>query len=169
MEMLDLQQKLKTFVDNRWLVFVCAIWVQSCAGIGYLFGSISPVIKSAMGYNQRQVAWLGVAKDLGDSIGLLAGHLCEILPIWGLMLIGVLQNFIGYGAVWLVVTQKLPSLPLWAVSFGFLGKIFCLVSEKKDGRSNLVRISSVCLLPVGGRETWYLVGPPKMRSLTLWW
>ncbi|KAJ0112178.1 hypothetical protein Patl1_01228 [Pistacia atlantica] len=113
--MLRLPEKLKTFANNRWLVFVCAMWVQSCAGVGYLFGSISPVIKSAMGYNQRQVALLGVAKDLGDSIGFVAGSLVEILPVWSLMLIGVVQNFVGYGLVWLIVTNKLPALPLWVL------------------------------------------------------
>jgi hypothetical protein len=97
-------------------VFVCAMWIQSCAGIGYLFGSISPVIKSAMGFNQRQVAILGVAKDLGDSIGFIAGSLCEVLPIWVILLIGVVQNFVGYGLVWLVVAGILPALPLWVVS-----------------------------------------------------
>ncbi|XP_031249053.1 protein NUCLEAR FUSION DEFECTIVE 4-like isoform X1 [Pistacia vera] len=113
--MLRLPEKLKTFANNRWLVFVCAMWVQSCAGVGYLFGSISPVIKSAMGYNQRQVALLGVAKDLGDSIGFVAGSLVEILPVWSLMLIGVVQNFVGYGLVWLIVTDRLPALPLWVL------------------------------------------------------
>ncbi|KAF5476540.1 hypothetical protein F2P56_003285 [Juglans regia] len=107
--------KFKAFINNRWLVFVCAMWVQSCAGIGYLFGSISPVIKSAMGYNQRQVAILGVAKDLGDSIGFVAGSLSEVLPIWVVLLIGVVQNFVGYGLVWLVVTGIVPSLPLWVL------------------------------------------------------
>lgn len=111
-----IHDKFKTFVNNRWLVFVCAMWVQSCAGIGYLFGSISPVIKSAMGFNQRQVAILGVAKDLGDSIGFIAGSLCEVLPIWVILLIGVVQNFVGYGLVWLVVAGILPALPLWVVS-----------------------------------------------------
>ncbi|XP_040987176.1 protein NUCLEAR FUSION DEFECTIVE 4-like isoform X1 [Juglans microcarpa x Juglans regia] len=107
--------KFKAFINNRWLVFVCAMWVQSCAGIGYLFGSISPVIKSAMGYNQRQVAILGVAKDLGDSIGFVAGSLSEVLPIWVILLIGVVQNFVGYGLVWLVVAGIVPSLPLWVL------------------------------------------------------
>lgn len=111
-----LYERFRAFVSNRWLVFVCAMWVQSCAGIGYLFGSISPVIKSAMGYNQRQVAMLGVAKDLGDSIGFVAGALCEVLPIWALLLIGAIQNFVGYGLVWLIIINKLPSLPLWVVS-----------------------------------------------------
>ncbi|PKA55251.1 hypothetical protein AXF42_Ash003888 [Apostasia shenzhenica] len=101
--------------NNRWLVFVGAMWMQSCAGIGYLFGSLSPVIKSSMGYNQRQIATLGVAKDLGDSVGFLAATLCEILPLWAALLVGALQNFVGYGWVWLIVTGRTPTLPLWAM------------------------------------------------------
>ncbi|CAL5440724.1 unnamed protein product [Camellia sinensis] len=111
----QLQERIRAFFNNRWLVFVASMWVQSCAGIGYLFGSISPVIKSAMGYNQRQVAILGVAKDLGDSIGFIAGILIEVLPIWAVFSIGVVQNFVGYGLVWLIVTHRLPTLPLWVM------------------------------------------------------
>ncbi|XP_068335969.1 protein NUCLEAR FUSION DEFECTIVE 4-like [Pyrus communis] len=109
------QEKLRSFFSNRWLVFVAAMWVQSCAGIGYLFGSISPVIKSSMDYNQRQISRLGVAKDLGDSVGFLAGSLCEVLPLWAALLVGALMNFVGYGWVWLVVTGRAPSLNLWAM------------------------------------------------------
>ncbi|XP_010913012.3 protein NUCLEAR FUSION DEFECTIVE 4-like isoform X1 [Elaeis guineensis] len=110
-----LQGRFGSFLNNRWLVFVAAMWVQSVAGIGYLFGSLSPVIKSSLGYNQRQIASLGVAKDLGDSVGFLAGSLCEILPLWAALLIGALQNLIGYGWVWLIVTGRAPALPLWAM------------------------------------------------------
>ncbi|KAL9256494.1 NUCLEAR FUSION DEFECTIVE 4-like protein [Drosera capensis] len=91
------------------------MWIQSCAGIGYSFGSISPVIKSELGYNQRQIPKLGVAKDLGDSVGFLTGSLCEILPLWAALLVGAFQNLIGYGVVWLVVTGRAPPLPLWAM------------------------------------------------------
>lgn len=73
------------------------------------------MIKSGMGYNQRQIAMLGVAKDLGDAIGFLAGILSEILPIWAVLFIGVIQNFVGYGLVWLIVAHKLPALPLWVL------------------------------------------------------
>lgn len=110
------KERFRSFINNRWLVFVAAMWMQSCAGIGYLFGSISPVIKSSLNYNQRQIARLGVAKDLGDSIGFLAGTLCEVLPIWAALLIGALQNLVGYGWVWLIVTGRVSVLPLWAVS-----------------------------------------------------
>ncbi|KAG0452599.1 hypothetical protein HPP92_025263 [Vanilla planifolia] len=113
--MVRIQSRLVSFFNNRWLVFVCAMWMQSCAGIGYVFGSLSPVIKSSMHYNQRQIATLGVAKDLGDSVGFLAGTLCEILPLWAALLIGALQNLVGYGWVWLIVTGRTPRLPLWAM------------------------------------------------------
>ncbi|KAG6659732.1 hypothetical protein I3843_03G052600 [Carya illinoinensis] len=109
------RERFGSFFTNRWLVFVAAMWLQSCAGIGYLFGSISPVIKGSLGYNQRQVARLGVAKDLGDSVGFLAGSLCEVLPLWAALLVGALQNLVGYGWVWLVVTGRAPTLPLWAM------------------------------------------------------
>ncbi|KAG2710615.1 hypothetical protein I3760_04G036000 [Carya illinoinensis] len=109
------RERLGSFFSNRWLVFVAAMWLQTFAGIGYLFGSISPVIKSSLGYNQRQVARLGVVKDLGDSVGFLAGSLCEVLPLWAALLLGALQNFVGYGWVWLVVTGRAPTLPLWAM------------------------------------------------------
>ena len=81
-----------------------------------MFGSISPVIKSSLNYNQKQVARLGVAKDLGDSVGFLAGSMSEFLPLWALLLVGAIQNLVGYGWVWLVVTGKAPILPLWVVS-----------------------------------------------------
>ncbi|XVF16186.1 hypothetical protein REPUB_Repub10bG0010100 [Reevesia pubescens] len=110
-----LKERFQAFVNNRWLVFVAAMWIQSCAGVGYIFGSISPVIKSSLNYNQRQLSKLGVAKDLGDSVGFLAGSLSEILPLWGALLVGALQNLVGYGWVWLIVTGRAPVLPLWAI------------------------------------------------------
>ncbi|KAL6325672.1 hypothetical protein AAG906_023517 [Vitis piasezkii] len=113
--MIRLPERFRAFFNNRWLVFVAAMWIQSCAGIGYLFGSLSPVMKSSLNYNQRQIAKLGVAKDIGDSIGFWIGSLCEILPLWAVLLVGALQNFIGYGWVWLIVTHRVPTLPLWAI------------------------------------------------------
>ncbi|KAI9083989.1 hypothetical protein K1719_033985 [Acacia pycnantha] len=108
-------ERFTSFYRNRWLVFVAAMWLQSWAGIGYLFGSISPVIKSSLNYNQRQLARLGVAKDLGDCVGFITGILCEILPSWGALLVGSSLNFVGYGWVWLIVTGRAPALPLWAM------------------------------------------------------
>ncbi|XP_059284958.1 protein NUCLEAR FUSION DEFECTIVE 4-like [Lycium ferocissimum] len=113
--MVHLKERLNFFLNSRWLVFVAAMWIQTCAGIGYLFGSISPIIKSSLNYNQKQVARLGVAKDLGDSVGFLAGTLCEILPLWAALLVGAIQNFIGYGWVWLIVTGRTSPLPLWVM------------------------------------------------------
>lgn len=109
-----LKEKLSSLYKSRWLVFVAAMWLQSWAGIGYLFGSISPVIKSSLNYNQKQIAMLGVAKDLGD-VGFITGVFCEVLPLWGALIVGALLNLIGYGLVWLTVTRQIPVLPLWTM------------------------------------------------------
>ncbi|KAL6900931.1 hypothetical protein ACP4OV_005607 [Aristida adscensionis] len=113
--MAEVGARVRGFLRNRWLVFVAAMWMQSCAGVGYLFGSLSPVIKASLGYNQRQLAGLGVAKDLGDSVGFLAGTLCAVLPLWAALLVGAAQNLVGYGWVWLAVTRRVPVPPLWAM------------------------------------------------------
>ncbi|XP_074279145.1 protein NUCLEAR FUSION DEFECTIVE 4-like [Silene latifolia] len=110
-----LQQKLRGLINNRWMIFVVAMWIQSCAGVGYLFGSISPVIKSTMGYNQKQVSYLGVAKNLGDCIGFISGQLCQFLPFWGILAIGALHTFVGYGLLWVIVTNKLTIMPFWVM------------------------------------------------------
>ncbi|KHG00245.1 putative transporter MCH1 [Gossypium arboreum] len=113
--MAGLKERFQAFVNNRWLVFVAAMWMQSCTGPGYIFGSISPVMKSSLNYNQRQLSKLGVAKDLGGSVGFIAGSLSEILPLWGVLLVGALQNLIGYSSLWLIVTGKVPVFQLWAM------------------------------------------------------
>ncbi|OIW03370.1 hypothetical protein TanjilG_29355 [Lupinus angustifolius] len=91
------------------------MWELSFAGTAYMFGSISPVIKASMGYNQKQVSLLILAKDLGDNVGLLAGKISEVSPTWVVMLVGIIQNVVGYGFVWLIVTHRFPALPLWAL------------------------------------------------------
>ncbi|KAL9244081.1 hypothetical protein vseg_017891 [Gypsophila vaccaria] len=113
--MQSLVGRLRAVSNNRWLVFVVSMWIQSCAGIGYLFGSISPVVKSTMGYDQKQVSYLGVSKNLGDCIGFISGQLCNILPFWVVLFLGALQNFVGYGLLWALVTGKLPVLPFWTM------------------------------------------------------
>ncbi|OAY75650.1 Protein NUCLEAR FUSION DEFECTIVE 4 [Ananas comosus] len=106
---------MRGLLGSRWLVFVAAMWMQSWAGVGYLFGSLSPAIKSSLGYNQRQIASLGVAKDLGDCVGFFAATLCDLLPLWAALLVGALQNLLGYGWIWLIVVGRAPLLPLWAM------------------------------------------------------
>ncbi|KAK4410013.1 hypothetical protein Sango_0074300 [Sesamum angolense] len=136
-----LNQRLSSFLNNRWLVFVAAMWIQSCAGIGYLFGSISPAIKTSLNYNQRQVARLGVAKDLGDSVGFLAGSLSEILPLWAALLIGVIQNFVGYG--WFGLLSPAEFL---FCHYGLISESFSLLSFLNWFELSICSLSVMCIL-----------------------
>ncbi|RCV33322.1 hypothetical protein SETIT_7G074900v2 [Setaria italica] len=82
------------------------------AGVGYLFGTISPVVKGVLGYNQRQVAALGVAKNLGDCVGFLAGALSAA---WGCCSSArpIASSATGGCGSSSVVTRQAPALPLW--------------------------------------------------------
>ncbi|KAL2633336.1 hypothetical protein R1flu_004815 [Riccia fluitans] len=88
---------------------------KACSGVGYAFGGYSPIVKSALGYNQNQISRLGVAKDIGDNVGLLAGTLCDYIPAWGLFVFGAFLNLLGYGSLWLIVTGRFSVPPFWVV------------------------------------------------------
>lgn len=99
----------------KWLGLVTAIWVQSISGNNYTFSNYSAALKSLMNLSQLQLNNLSVAKDLGKAFGLLAGLASDRLSTSLLLLIGSIEGLIGYGAQWLVVSQKIKPLPYWQV------------------------------------------------------
>ena len=102
-------------VATKWVGLAAAIWVQASAGNAYMFAFYSPSLKSVLHYNQLQLNNLGVAKDVGENVGLLAGLLCNKIPAWTLLCIGALAGFLGYGTLWLVVSGQIAPLPYWQV------------------------------------------------------
>lgn len=175
--MVEVGNRVRGFLHNRWLVFVAAMWMQSCAGVGYLFGSLSPGIKASLGYNQRQVAGLGVAKDLGDSVGFLAGTLCAVLPLWAALLVGAAQNLVGYGWVWLAVTRRVPVPPLWAVrsprhassfSYYFFSPLPCYCTFDVPYFPRYLR-SAAALLGCVSRSPVLALPTPKLPYIFFCW
>lgn len=61
---------------------------------------------------------LGVANDIGENVGILPGLVCNKSPPWVVLLIGTVACFLGYGVLWLALSQTL-SLPYWVVSSRF--------------------------------------------------
>lgn len=98
---------------RKWLGFGGSIWVQAFAGNTYAFPNYSPTLKKIMQYNQLQLNNLGVAKDLGENVGLIAGLVCDKLPPWALLSIGAFNGLVGYGVLWLAATGRIPPLPYW--------------------------------------------------------
>ncbi|CAI7813686.1 unnamed protein product [Closterium sp. NIES-54] len=47
-------------------------------------------VQAVLGYNQQAVTTLGVAKDVGDNMGLLAGLLADMVPPWLVIAVGTL-------------------------------------------------------------------------------
>ncbi|GLT74986.1 hypothetical protein SLA2020_467450 [Shorea laevis] len=109
------RQVLKAGSRPPWVGLAAAVWVQICAGNGYNFPLYSSALKSVLGFSQQQVTMLGVANDIGENMGLLAGIACNKFPIWAVLLVGVFACVLGYGSLWLAVTQPAADMPYWAL------------------------------------------------------
>lgn len=107
-----------------WVGLAAAVWIQIAAGNAYNFPLYSHSLKSVLGFNQQQVTILGVANDIGENVGLLPGLVCNRSPPWVVLMIGTVACFLGYGVLWLALSQTL-SLPYWVVSTRFF---FTLIS-----------------------------------------
>ncbi|KAJ6700724.1 MAJOR FACILITATOR SUPERFAMILY PROTEIN [Salix koriyanagi] len=96
-----------------WVGLAAAVWVLIAAGNGSNFALYSPSLKSVLGLNQQQITILGVANDIGENVGLLPGIACNKFPPWALLSVGCVFCFLGYGVLWLAVTQTVIGLPYW--------------------------------------------------------
>ncbi|BBH09795.1 Major facilitator superfamily protein [Prunus dulcis] len=97
----------------KWLGFVTAVWVQCISGNNYTFSNYSDALKTLMNLNQLELNSLSVAKDIGKAFGLLAGLASDKLPTWLILLIGSVEGLVGYGAQWLVVSERIKPLSYW--------------------------------------------------------
>lgn len=98
---------------GKWLGFVTAIWVQAICGNNYTFSNYSDALKSLMALTQLELNNLSVAKDVGKAFGVFSGLASDYLPTSVILIIGSLEGLIGYGAQWLVVSQRISPLPYW--------------------------------------------------------
>ncbi|KAI3455277.1 hypothetical protein Pfo_011940 [Paulownia fortunei] len=106
---------LKAGSRPPWVGLGAAVWVQIAAGNAYTFPLYSPSLKSVLGFNQQQLTILGVANDIGENVGILPGIACNKFPPWAVLLVGVCASFLGYGVLWLAVSQTVQSLPYWVL------------------------------------------------------
>lgn len=126
---------LKAGSRPPWVGLAAAVWVQIASGNSYNFPLYSATLKSVLGYNQQQVTMLGVANDIGESVGILPGIACNKFPPWAMLLVGTVLCFFGYGVLWLAVSQTVQNLPYWLVSERFIALyqsslfLFCLLKK----------------------------------------
>eukprot|EP00253_Pinus_taeda_P018556 PITA_18556 len=98
-----------------WLGIAAAVWIQVASGNAYTFPLYSDRMKGILNYSQAQLNNLGVANDIGENVGLLAGFICNKIPPWGILIIGSLASFFGYGLIWLVLSERISALPYWVM------------------------------------------------------
>lgn len=100
---------------RKWAGFVSAIWLMIFSGC-YVFPNYSTALKEVLGINQKLLNGLSIAEDVGDSVGgIIAGILSNHLPVWALFCVSASVGFVGYGLVWLVVSQSIQPLPYWVM------------------------------------------------------
>ncbi|KAI9117317.1 hypothetical protein K1719_011483 [Acacia pycnantha] len=104
---------LKAGSRPPWVGLGAAVWIQIASGNAYTFPLYSHSLRSVLGFNQQQIALLGVANDIGENVGLLPGIASNKFPPWLILSIGALLSFLGYGVLWLSVSRTLLSLPYW--------------------------------------------------------
>ncbi|KAJ0077586.1 hypothetical protein Patl1_36056 [Pistacia atlantica] len=102
-----------TATAAKWLALVTAVWVQAISGNNYTFSNYSDALKTLMNLTQLQLNNLSVAKDVGKAFGLLAGLASDRIPTPVILLIGSIEGLVGYGAQWLVVSEKVKPLAYW--------------------------------------------------------
>ncbi|KAK2972287.1 hypothetical protein RJ640_014345 [Escallonia rubra] len=109
---------LKAGSRPPWVGLAAAVWVQVAAGNAYTFALYSSSLKSVLGFSQQQLTMLGVANDIGENVGILPGIACNKFPPWAVLMVGVFTSFLGYGVLWLAVSETRVKLkaniaPLW--------------------------------------------------------
>jgi len=100
-------------VQGRWFTVFASFLIMAGAGATYLFGIYSKEIKSSLGYDQTTLNLLGFFKDLGANVGVLSGLIAEVIPTWGVLLIGSAMNFAGYFMIWMAVTGRTAPPRVW--------------------------------------------------------
>lgn len=113
MEVSATQFNMKTFtlklLKGSWFMMFASFLIMSMAGIPYMFGLYSSTIKSVLGYDQTTLNFISFFKDVGTTVGILAGLINEVTPPWSILAMGAVLNFFGYFMIWLSVTEKIPT------------------------------------------------------------
>ncbi|XP_050369173.1 protein NUCLEAR FUSION DEFECTIVE 4-like [Argentina anserina] len=118
----DFLQFSKQVITGRWFCVFASFLIMSGVGATYLFAAYSKAIKATLGYSQTEINTIGFAKDFGANVGIIAGLIGEVTPVWFGLLIGAAMNFVGYFMMWLAVTGRIDRPRVWHMCvYIFLG------------------------------------------------
>lgn len=106
---------LKSGTRPPWVGLGVSVWLLIASGNAATFPLYSHSLKLVLGFNQQQLTMLGVANDIGENMGLIAGLVCNKFPPWAILSIGAFACLFGYGVLWLALTSTVLSLPYWMV------------------------------------------------------
>ncbi|CAA2993900.1 NUCLEAR FUSION DEFECTIVE 4-like [Olea europaea subsp. europaea] len=100
-------------MEPPWVGSGDAVWAEIAAGSACTFPLYSPSLKSLLGFNQKQLTFLGVANDIGENVEIPPVIACNKFPPQAVLLVGAFPSFLGSGVLYLSVSQTVQSRPYW--------------------------------------------------------
>ncbi|TQE10613.1 hypothetical protein C1H46_003726 [Malus baccata] len=143
---------------TKWLGFVTAVWVQAISGNNYTFSNYSDAL---MSLTQLELNNLSVAKDVAKAFSLLAGLASDKLPTWVILLIGSVEGLVGYGAQWLIISERIKPLSYWQMCI-----FLCMGGNSTTWMNTAILVTCIQNFRQN-RATWVSAPPSSPTSAPL--
>ncbi|KAG8093272.1 hypothetical protein GUJ93_ZPchr0012g20427 [Zizania palustris] len=136
-------------VRSRWFVVFASMVVMAASGSTYIFALYSKELRSTLGYNQQTLNTLSFFKDLGTNVGVVSGLVQQVAPTWAVLLIGAGMNLAGYLMIYLSLTARTATPPVWlmcvyicvganALTFSNTGALVACVKNYPESRGMVI-------------------------------
>ncbi|KAB1227229.1 hypothetical protein CJ030_MR1G007862 [Morella rubra] len=121
-------------VRGKWFMVFASLLIMTGAGTTYVYGMYSVVVKKSLGYDDNEINLVTFLKDLGAYVAIFSGLICEVIPVWLVLLIGSAMNFGGFFMVWCAVTHKIARPEPWQVG------LYILIGNNAPNFTNTIAI-----------------------------
>ncbi|KAI5076248.1 hypothetical protein GOP47_0008313 [Adiantum capillus-veneris] len=134
--------RLSALLRSPWMIIAVGVWVQCFTGGSYDFSIYSQRIKDSLKLTQQALDSISVSKDIGANVGIISGFIYDFCPTWVVLACAAALAFIGNLMMWLSITLRIPSPPLW------LACVYALLTANSQTFSNTaVIVTSVKIFP----------------------
>ncbi|KAB1227209.1 hypothetical protein CJ030_MR1G022629 [Morella rubra] len=129
-------QFARRVVGGRWFVVFASLLIMAGAGASYIYPAFSLMVKESLGYDEDEMIVITFYKDIGTYVAIFNGLICEVIPIWLVLLIGSVLNFGSFLMLWSTVTHKIARPKAWQVG------LYILIGNNAPNFTNTIALST---------------------------